>query len=174
MRASRKCKRQLLLPTFIHTHLQTRTNTPRAASWFRELILYCYEHRQLANLPHLTPTQSLSCFCQQWVGEHGTAACLLTVRKPSKTHTHTHTHTRCTNTTLSLFTHSACWSSYMHRATVQTAIKLTSACVCPQQLVIVGATRLRGPDMCVERVSVQSVRFSYVQEILYVIFKAGQ
>lgn len=89
MRASRQCKRHLSLPAFIRTHLETHTSK-QATSWFRHLTLYCYEHRQLANLPHFPPTQkSLSCFCQQRVGERGSTVCLLTVRKPSKTHTHT-------------------------------------------------------------------------------------
>lgn len=39
----------------------------------------------------------------------------------------------------------------MHRATVQTAIKLTSACVCVQQLVIVGVTKPSRPDVGVSR-----------------------
>lgn len=42
----------------IHTYRLTQTHGEQHVE-FRQHILYCYEHRQLSNLPHLTPTQSL-------------------------------------------------------------------------------------------------------------------
>lgn len=144
-------------------HLLTQTKTQRAASWFTEIILHCYKLRQLPNGPYLTTTQSLTVngdrenmapqrVCQQ-------------LGKASKTHTHTAQtqHYHCLHTLLV--------EAYMHRATEQTAIKLTSACVCPTAGNCVGNQAARARYVC-RKSSVQSVILSYVPGILHGTFTA--
>lgn len=133
----RACRRPVPRSAFTQ-----RRHKEEAATRLRDAVLW-YNNKP-ATL--LTPTQSLSCFCQQSVGERDSAEYLQTYRLYA-------------NTTLSVFTHIACWSSCMHKVAVQTAIKLTSASVCLvcSSWLIIQEGERRG--VIVQRQFVQSARF---------------
>lgn len=81
---------EVLLPAFSQTHIDKHTRS-NFLSLDLERLYFTVTSRQLTNLPHFTPTQPPSCFCQQCVGEHGTRECLQSGNPEKNTHIHTHT-----------------------------------------------------------------------------------